>query len=149
MEKLFTHDSEDLHKCKKTISDKIQIQYTGKSVYFKVPVYTEMGEHLMLRANFFKKYSFSLLYRNYIPIRRWDYKHIGQVKENPNGKKILIPKKKGHKHKWSENTRDKEIYVVNDVPIDDFRKAFFAFLKEENIDFQGKFPSIPMFGGEY
>lgn len=149
MVSLFTQDAEDLHKCKKTISDKIQIQSTGKSVYFKVPVYTEMGENLMLRAHFFKKYSFSLLYRNKYPIRRWDYKHTGQIKTNPDGKKILIPKENGHKHRWGEKTQDREFYVVDDIPIDDFKKAFFAFLKEENIVFQGTFPSIPLFGGEY
>lgn len=148
MANLFTQDAEDLHNCKKTITDKIEPFSDGKNIYFKVTVCTEMGEPLMLRCHFYKKYSFSLLYRNSIPIRRWDYKHTGEIKVNTNGKKILIPTNKGHKHKWDEITRDKEFYPVNDIPTDDFQKAFFAFLKEENIEFSGTFPIIPIFGGD-
>jgi len=144
---LFTHDADDFHKCKKVISDKIKVEHTGKSVYFRVPVYTEMGEPLMLRVQFYKKYSFTLLYRNKYPIRRWDFKHTGGVKENAQGKKILIPHNKGHKHRWNEKSMDKDFYVVNDIPTNDFRKAFFAFLKEENITFKGEFLGMPMLGG--
>ena len=143
---LFEQDAEDLHKCKKEIIDIVEMESNGTTLYFKVKVYTEMGEPLMLRGQLGQKYSFSLLFRDYFSIRRWDFKHRGQVKINPNGHKISIPKDKGHKHKWNEKTRDREIYIVSEIPIDDFKKAFFAFLKEENIEFKGAFPSMPIWG---
>ena len=143
---LFEQDAEDLHECKKEIIDTVEMESNGNTLYLKVKVYTQMGEPLMLRGQFGHKYSFSLLFRDHFVIRRWDCKHRGQVKKNPNGQKILIPEDKGHKHKWNEKTRDREMYIVEDIPISDFKKAFFAFLKEENIEFKGAFPSMP-FGG--
>jgi len=144
MVNLLSQDAEDLHKCKKTIIDTVEMESNGTTLYFKVKVYTDMGEPLMLRGQLGKKFSFSLLFRDYVPIRRWDFQHRGQIRTNPKGKKISIPENKGHKHKWNDQTRDREVYVVNNIPINDFKKAFFAFLKEENIEFKGAFPSMPL-----
>lgn len=137
---LSTQDAEDLHKCKKWIYDNIQWEPRGKSQYFEVVVITQMGENLMLRGTKARKYSFALLYRNSKPIRKWDYKHIGEERKNLDGTKILIPNNCGHKHKWDEITEDvNNIYIVDDIPIDNLQEAFFKFLKEENIEFKGYF----------
>jgi predicted HTH transcriptional regulator len=144
MVNLLSQDADDLHKCKKEINDTIEVQTNGNTLYFKVKVYSDMAEPLMLRGQVGEKYSFCLLYRDHIPIRRWDSKHRGQNMTKPNGEKIIIPIDKGHKHKWDEKIRDRDVYVVDDIPVDDFRKAFFAFLKEENISFNGTFPNVPL-----
>lgn len=140
MVSLSTQDAEDLHACKKWIYDNVEWEPRGKFQYFKVPVVTNMGENLMLRGTKARNYSFALLYRNEKPIRKWDFRHTGEIRENFDGAKILIPENCGHKHKWDEITEDRNnIYVVEDIPIDDIKKAFFKFLEEENIEFKGAF----------
>ena len=137
---LSNQDAEDLHKCKKWIYDDIIWEPRGKSQYFEVVVSTKMGENLLLRGTKSRKYSFALLYRGLNPIRRWDYKHTGQIRTNDDGTEILIPNNCGHKHKWDEVTGDiNNIYVVKDIPVDNLQKAFFKFLEEENIEFKGCF----------
>lgn len=87
---LSTLEAEDLHKCEKWIYDNIEWEPKGKFQYFKVVVVTKMGENLMLRGTKARRYSFALLFRNEKAIRKWDYKHTGEIRENFDGTKIII-----------------------------------------------------------
>lgn len=74
-----------------------------------------------------RRYSFSLLYRNAITIRRWG-NHPGHT--NPNDELIEGP----HKHYYKEGYEDGWAYNTDDISTSDVRQAFFDFLDEESIE---------------
>lgn len=103
--------------------------------YLKAPVRRSNGEEMTIRAYFnssTEKYSFALLYRGTILIRRWDFHYH----ENPgqNGEKFRW---EPHKHKWTQDFGEELAYPVADVPTNDVEKALYAFLKECNIKIVG------------
>jgi len=77
-------------------------------------------------------YSFSILHKGSIPIRRWG-DHIGHT--NPKGAEIDGP----HKHKWREDVGTGYAYKTDDVSRDSVDDAFFDFLNEEAIEFNGQY----------
>lgn len=87
------------------------------------------GEALRLIGIKRRAYSFSLLYRNSLLIRRWDtHGHT-----NPDGEKMLG----GHKHRWTDEHGENLAYRATDVPTDDVHGALMAFLAECNIQVEG------------
>ncbi|WP_061212614.1 DUF6978 family protein [Syntrophomonas wolfei] len=101
--------------------------------YLKVPVRRANGEEMHLRAYYgARRYSFALLYRGTILIRRWDFERH----ENP-GPDGSIFNGVPHKHKWTEEYGDEWAYTVDDVPVNDVELALKAFLTECNISVIG------------
>jgi hypothetical protein len=104
----------------------------GKRFYLKVPIRRQNGEELTLRAYYSQqRYSFALLYRGSILIRRWDFEYH----QNPGKSEVFkgVP----HKHKWAEDYGDEFVYQVYDVPMNDVEQALTAFLEECNISVIG------------
>jgi hypothetical protein len=50
-----------------------------------------------------------------------------------------------HKHKWTDDYEDSNAYVPNDIPSTEISAAFYAFLNECNIRFDGTFVPPPVF----
>lgn len=140
---LSREEAEKLYAANKYIPDDIYIEWiktnpcnNSKNERYKleVPVFTEDGIELSLRGNYSKSrrglnYSFCLLYKNTIKIRRWD--------TSPNEFKI----KTSHKHRW-DGISDHETYLVNDICLNNVNEAFVDFLKECNIDFNGHYQIV-------
>lgn len=84
-------------------------------------------------------YSFCLLYKNY-PVRKYT-KHD---KHKYKGKVYTVP----HKHKWSLEEEDAEVYIPTDIdPKWNINEQFLAFCKECNIDLVGSYqPVVYEFG---
>jgi hypothetical protein len=104
---------------------------------FTVRVYApEMKVVLELVGNIGRtNNSFALLYRKY-PIRRLDLR--GRHK-SPDGRLF----NGHHKHIWDETHEDRFCYTPEDIdPEDDIDAVLFAFLEEENIQFEGSYQGI-------
>lgn len=116
---------------KEVDSDTLVWEPRGKKdrFYLKAPIRRANGEELYLRAYYSQdRYSFALLYRGTILIRRWDFERH----QNPDPEGHIFDCAP-HKHKWTEEYGDEWAYAVEDVPTNDVEKALQAFLKECNI----------------
>lgn len=88
------------------------------------------GEEISLRGTCSKKrYSFALLYKNSILIRKWDFRRH----TDPKGNVFPGPHKQPRPDKQSERWA----YSVEDIPTNNIDKALLAFLKECNIEIRG------------
>lgn len=77
-------------------------------------------------------YSFSILHKGSIPIRRWG-DHLGH--KNPDNTPVNGP----HKHKWRDDVEDGFVYPTDDVSTSSVDQAFLDFCDEENIDHNAKY----------
>lgn len=77
-----------------------------------------------------KSYSYSLIYKGSIPIRRWGGH---PCHKNPDGEHI----QSAHKHKWRQDVGTSYAYETDDVSTSNVDQAFFDFLDEESIEFNG------------
>jgi hypothetical protein len=144
---LTTQDADDLYESEKWIVDDVKWVPEGKFRYVKIPVFTKLGEILMLRAVYGRKFSFNLLYRDHYPIRRWDFAHRGKnvTVYGPDKKPLRVvslPEDAGHKHRWAEDLGDRDIYLVDDIPLDDVNAAFHAYLAESKIALRGAYHPV-------
>jgi len=134
-------EAERLYTKKKYISEDIYVEWelihsSPKATRYviSVPVLTDDGEELCLKGNYScssrrQNYSFALLYKSSVPIRRWDYApHKYEARTS-------------HKHKW-DGVGDHEAYIVTDITLNDVNQAFFDFLNECNIEFRGCYTQI-------
>lgn len=129
------HEADELYQIDKYITDDIE-WIKDKNTQFRrkidVPVYTSKGDILNLRGNLSSdrfnniKYSFSLVYRGIVPIRRWDYGFHNF------GAKI------SHKHRWN-GINDSEAYEVDDISLKDVNQALIDFLMECKIDLRARY----------
>lgn len=147
MADLSTQEAEDLYQCQKWILEDVTWREMGKFLKLDVPVHTQLNETLTLRGQYRNRYSFCLLYRNNIPVRRWDYAHRGTEKKIKNSdgetvRVVSIPNQTGHKHRWDEDLEDRDIYAVDDIPLNDVNEAFHAFLDESRIELKGAYDPI-------
>jgi hypothetical protein len=104
---------------------------SGKTQKIFIDVITDEGLELEVRGNYSwsgkKRYSFTLLYRKCINIRRWDDRmgHIdrcfGSVMNGP------------HKHYYCPEFGDSCSYETGDIRIGDVNGALMDFLDECNI----------------
>jgi len=130
-------EAERLYRMKKwVIDEELKWEMRNKKYYLKATLIAEDGTELSLRGTKHIKFSFCILYRNIIPIRRFDFfdNHT-----NADGTKILGGKP--HKHKWNGLNCD-HAYEVDDININDVNIGLFNFLDECNIEFSGKYQSI-------
>lgn len=109
---------------------KVKCQNSERIAYeLRIPVVSEEDHEFILIANYSRtkkrgiNYSFCLLYKSCVKIRRWDMKHH------------YYKKPTSHKHKW-DGTNDHETYIVNDICLTDVNIALFNFLDECNIDYK-------------
>jgi hypothetical protein len=75
-------------------------------------------------------YSYSLIHRGSVPIRRWG-DHPGH--KNPDNSPVDGP----HKHQWREDIGTGYAYATDDVSTSSVDEAFFDFCDEESIEFNG------------
>ncbi len=103
----------------------------GPSQKIFVDVITEDGMELEVRGSYSwkgsKRYSFALLFRKTIPIRRWDDK-----KGHPDKCSGMILRGP-HKHYYHPDFGDSCAKEVSDIRLGDVNGAFLDFLKECNI----------------
>lgn len=130
-------EAERLYRIKKRIvDDSIAWETRNNKYYLKSNVIADDGTELTLRGSKHINFGFSLLFRNAIAIRRFDfyYSHT-----NSDGTKLIggIP----HKHKW-DGIGCFDAYEVDDVDIYDVNKGLFDFLAECNIEFSGNYQYI-------
>lgn len=89
------------------------------------------GEILSLRGTIRYRYSFALLYKGIIVIRKWDTARH----KNPDGV-IFIG---SHKQPRKDEDDTTWAYYVDDIPTNNVGKALHAFLKECNIKVEGEY----------
>ena len=105
----------------------------GGTLTVKFHVQTTDGVVLSVRGWVNKKsknYGFALLFREKIPIRRWDMRK---------GHKDPITRQKSsgpHKHFHNPDYEDSRSYDTNDISTTDARDALIAFLRECNVSFE-------------
>jgi len=130
-------EAEKLYRMKKwIIEDELKWELRNNKYYLKATLLTEDGTELTLRGTKHIKFSFCILYRNVIPIRRFDFY---ESHTNPDGTKISGGKP--HKHKW-DGLNCNYAYEVDDIDISNVNKALFDFLDECNIEYKGKYQLI-------
>lgn len=122
-------EAEELHYAEKVIYENVNWEWDGQKHVTTVRVdCVNRDDVLRLTAwRTDRRYTFSLLYRNAIVIRRWG-DHPGH--ENPDGEEIDGP----HKHEYQEGHDDDWAYPTDDVSTSNPRQAFFDFLDEESIE---------------
>lgn len=127
-----TDEAEELHRIPKVIYEDFEWEWDGRKHVGSVRVECiDRDDVLRLSAwQNTRRYSFSLLYRNAITIRRWG-NHPGHT--NPDGEPTDGP----HKHYYEEGYEDDWAYTTDDVTTSDVRQAFFDFLDEESIELGG------------
>lgn len=108
---------------------------TSTASYARIEVMCEDGTPMDVRgtANSWKAgqhYSFSLLYKKSIVIRRWDdNKHPCPIS------KIVL--NGPHKHYYHPDFDDAPAYETNDITLNDVNMALIDFLKECNVETKG------------
>lgn len=101
---------------------------------FQVPVQCEEAYALRLIGVFTpatKAYRFNLFLGSQ-PIRML---HVGKVHRNPNHTRVGSQ----HKHKWTDVHDEHWAYAPEDIDFSDMESAFWTFLKECAIDYDGQF----------
>lgn len=126
------NDAEELHDTPKVIYDNVEWEWDGQKYTTTVRVECKHRDDVLRLVAWqnSRRYSFSLLYRNAITIRRWG-NHPGHT--NPDGEVIDGT----HKHEYKEGYEDDWAYETDDVTTSDARQAFFDFLDEESIELGG------------
>lgn len=124
-----TDEAEALHNAPKIIFEDFIWEYDGSKYHGSVRVECRDRDDILRLVGWVndRRYSYSLIYRNAITIRRWG-DHPGH--RNPDGELVEGP----HKHRYEEEYEDGWAYNVNDVSTSDARQAFFDFLDEESIE---------------
>lgn len=125
-----TEEADELSNAEKRIYDDFKWNWDGRKFTASVRVdCVDRDDVLRLVAwRNDRRYSFSLLYRNAVTIRRWGC-HPGH--KNPNGELVEGP----HKHYHDEGYEDDWAYPTGDeVSTSDVQQAFFDFLDEESIE---------------
>lgn len=127
-----TEEAQTLHETPKAIYDDFTWSWDGTKFVGSVSVECVHRDDILRLVAWRNdyRYSFSLLYRNAITIRRWG-NHPGHT--NPDDEPIDGP----HKHKYIDGHEDDWAYETDDVSTSDVQQAFFDFLKEESIELVG------------
>jgi len=115
----------------------IDWDYDSRQKLFKFKVRVECGSYPLRLIGTYNprtgNYSFTLLLKDK-RIRGLD---IGKMKLHRNLDGTLI--RGNHKHKWKDDSGSKYAYVPDDIDFSSIEKTFKGFLKECNIEFDGKF----------
>lgn len=125
-------EADDLHEAPKIIYENIEWEWDGQKYVATARVECKHRDDILRLVGWknSRRYSFSLLYRNAITIRRWG-DHPGH--KNPDNEPI----DGAHKHYYKEGHEADWAYETNDVSTSDVRRAFFDFLEEESIELGG------------
>lgn len=130
---LSKEEADALYETSKYVSDEIISWGTLENNTQKINFEVMTEDDITLRvAGWYslmgtKRYGFCLLYKNAIPIRRWDDK-AGHP--DPCTNTILM---KAHKHYYCPEYDDACAYETNDVRLHDVNGALMDFLKECHI----------------
>ncbi len=84
-------------------------------------------------------YSFALIFNNAFRIRGLDV-NGSHSNKHTNAEKWIS---KTHKHKWTNQCRDRFAYTPNDITADDVEGKLKQFCKECNILYQGSLADVP------
>lgn len=124
-------EAKELHNAEKKIYEKIKWDFDGQKHHTEARVDCLNRDDVLRLTVWYNTrgdYSFSLLYRNAIIIKRWG-NHPGH--RNPDGELVDGP----HKHYYQEGYEDDDwAYNTSDVSTSDLRQGFFDFLDEESIE---------------
>jgi hypothetical protein len=112
------------------------------SVEFRVEVLSDAGYPLFVRGSFNKlarALSYTLIHRSVGRIYALD---MGKDHHNPNCSNVG----EKHKHKYTEQYRDKDAYVPHDItaPVDDPVTVWKQFCVEASIDHTGTLHAPPL-----
>lgn len=129
--------ADQLSNMPKVIDEDWRWQYKERKNKYEAEVNVKcLNENTTLKLvgwlNKRESYSYSLLYKGSIPIRRWGGH---SCHKNPDGTHLDSP----HKHKWRQDVGTSYAYPTDDVATSDVDQAFFDFLNEESIEFKGTY----------
>lgn len=137
MNRLTREEADKLVKVRKIVSASVSWKSAGKGIMrLETKALTQHTKEILIVKGYIGKdnYGFVLLYNN-IPIRKFTkhHRHIWR------GQIFTVP----HKHTWSEDSEDKEVYIPDDIdPTTDISTQFLAFCKECNIEMKGGYQSF-------
>ena len=129
--------ADELSNMPKTMSETWRWRYMDRKNAYEEEVEVACVEEnitlrFIVRIDKRLNYSYSLLHKGSIPIRRWG-SHTGH--RNPDNDIV----DGAHKHKWRDNVGDSFAYPTDDVCTSDADEAFFDFCDEENIELNGRY----------
>lgn len=132
-------------KATKSIIQDIQWEKNPNESWFKSEVEVKnklklnLKMHLNVNSKDYRLYSFTLILNNAFRITGIDVNgsHKNKHTDSNNWKGET------HKHKWTDRCRDGWAYTPNDIEENSIESAFISFCKECEIDYKGKFDTLP------